>query len=548
MTANPKRRGASTAPDDVMEDTVVPQGSAGDLASTRPAGASAARPTTDPPPPSAGDRRAEEPSANRTLGDFRLVKKLGQGGMGAVYLAHQVSLDRPCALKVLARELAARPGFVERFVREARAMAKIDHPNVVKCYAVGEDRGLHFVAMELIDGQSMKDWVEQIGKLSVADALHVILCCGEALEHAHSLNMIHRDIKPDNILVTSKGAVKVADLGLAKVLDEDMSMTQSGTGLGTPHYMPPEQARNAKYVDHRSDIYALGSTLYNLLTNDTPFSGDSVVELIAAKEKGQFTPARRRNSEIPERLDLMIDKAMARDPRHRYQSVTDMIRDVESLRLAGESLSFISAEDKVVVRRSAAPAVASPPSTKGGVPRSPVPITPPGRRGGPSSAKSAPKPPAKSSRARTSTAGAADMWYVRYTSSSGKIKVGKMSTPQVLTAMKTDKLDPKTRVAAKSSGPFLPLAQVPVFEDEAGRMLTLSKVRQRDRNLAAEYQKIDRQYQRQKWWRLLSRWRDSTLGLVGLIIYLAVIAAVVAAAVWFVPVLWQMIAEQFNLG
>ncbi|QDU36419.1 Serine/threonine-protein kinase PrkC [Maioricimonas rarisocia] len=546
MTADPKRRGASTAPDDVMEDTVVPQDSAGDLEATRPAGAGAAPRTPDPSQPRGG---ADETSANKTLGDFRLVKKLGQGGMGAVYLAHQISLDRPCALKVLSRDLAARPGFVERFVREARAMAKIDHANVVKCYAVGEDRGLHFVAMELIDGQSMKDWVEQIGKLSVADALHVILCCGEALEHAHSLNMIHRDIKPDNILVTSKGAVKVADLGLAKVLDEDMSMTQSGTGLGTPHYMPPEQARNAKYVDHRSDIYALGSTLYNLLTNDTPFSGDSVVELIAAKEKGQFTPARRKNSEIPERLDLMIDKAMAKDPRHRYQSVTEMMQDLESVRLAGESLSFITAEDKVVVRRSAASGVTPSPSMKSGVTRSPTPITPPRRPGGKSSAKSGVKKSSgKSPKSRTSTAGVAGMWFVRYTSSSGKVKVSKMSTPQVLTAMKTDKLDTKTRVAAKSSGPFLPLAQIPVFEDEAGRMLTRSKAKQRERNLAAEYQKIDRQYQRQKWWRLLARWRDSTLGLVGLIVYLAVIAAVVAAAIWFVPILWRMIAEQFNLG
>ena len=552
MTANPGRRGAVTAPNDVMEDPVVPKDSAGELDATQPANA----PVDGDVPPAAGsssgaagEGTGDESAAERVLGDFRLEKKLGQGGMGAVYLAHQVSLDRPCALKVLSRDLAARPGFVERFVREARAMAKIDHPNVVKCYAVGEDRGLHFVAMELIDGKSMKDWGEQLGKLSVPDALHVILCCADALEHAHSLKMIHRDVKPDNILVTSKGAVKVADLGLAKVLDEDMSMTQSGTGLGTPHYMPPEQARNAKYVDHRSDIYALGSTLYNLLTGETPFSGDSVVELITAKEKGQFTPARRKNPEIPERLDLMIDKAMAKDPKHRYQSVAEMIRDLDSLRLASESLSFITADDKVVMRRSSASGVASPPpSMRSGVAQSPTPTPPPRRRTARSASRSAKSGVKKPSSSRSGTAGAAGTWYVRYTSSSGRIKVSKMSTPQILTAMKTDKLDQKTRVAAKSSGPFLPLAQIPVFEEEAGRMLTRNRIKQRDRSLADEYQKIDRQYQRQKWWRLLSRWRDSTLGLVGLIVYLAVIGAVIGAAIWFVPVLWRMIAEQFNLG
>ncbi len=121
-------------------------------------------------------------------------------------------------------------------------MARIDHPNVVKCYAVDEFAGKHFVAMELMEGQSMQDWLDELGKLTVPDALHVVLICADALSHAHGLNMIHRDIKPDNILVTRQGLVKVADFGLAKALDEDVSMTQSGTGLGTPHYMPPEQA------------------------------------------------------------------------------------------------------------------------------------------------------------------------------------------------------------------------------------------------------------------------------------------------------------------
>jgi serine/threonine protein kinase len=143
------------------------------------------------------------------LGDFQLKKKLGQGGMGEVYLATQISLDRKVALKVLSKELAKKPGFVERFVREARAMARIDHPNAVKVYAAEADKGLNFVAIEFIDGQSMQDVMDSSQQLSVGDAINVVLSCADALAHAHEMNLIHRDIKPDNILVTKKGVVKV---------------------------------------------------------------------------------------------------------------------------------------------------------------------------------------------------------------------------------------------------------------------------------------------------------------------------------------------------
>ncbi len=276
------------------------------------------------------------------MGDFRILKKLGQGGMGAVYLAHQESLDRQVALKVMAPAVAARPNFVERFYREARSMAKLDHPNIVRGFAVGEANGQHYVAMELIDGKSMQDWLDKQGKLSVGDALHVAIKACDALQHAHDLGLIHRDIKPDNMLVTSKGVVKISDMGLAKQVDEDNSMTQSGTGLGTPFYMPPEQARNAKHVDARSDVYALGSTLYHFLTGTYPFKGESTLELILSKEKGQFPTARRLNQEVPERLSLMIDKSLQKDPKHRYQSCADMLRDLESLGLANATLSFIA--------------------------------------------------------------------------------------------------------------------------------------------------------------------------------------------------------------
>lgn len=479
---------------------------------------------------------ADEKPSTTQLGDFILKKKLGQGGMGAVYLGHQVSLDRPCAVKVMAKELAKKPGFVERFLREARAMAKIDHPHVVSCYAVGEEKGNHYVAMELIEGRSMQDWLDQLGKLPVADAVLTTLVAADALGYAHSLKMIHRDIKPDNLLVTSKGQIKVSDLGLAKATDEDMSMTQSGTGLGTPHYMPPEQARNAKHVDHRCDIYALGCTLYHFLTGTTPFQGATIIDLITAKEQGKFKSARRVNPEVPERLDLMVDKAMAKDAQHRYQSMQEFIRDLESLQLAGESLSFIDHPQKVAVRRGASPSMATMGGAALKATKAAVKL-PSGRP--PSSAEDA-----------AAQHGATDMkkeWYVKLPDDSGKLKVTKMTAVQILAAIKGDKLSPKAQVAVTAKGPFLPLAQVPVFEEATKKMLTRVKVNQRDTNLAAEYDKIAKAYDRQKWWRLLARFKEGTLGIVGLIIYLAAIAAVIGALIYFVPKAWEQTAEKFNL-
>src|SRR5262249_21613680 len=157
------------------------------------------------------------------------------------------------------------------------------------------------------------------GKLAVGDALHLVLATAAALQHAHEQNLIHRDVKPDNILLTRKGVVKVADLGLAKARSEDLDLTRTGTGAGTPYYMAPEQARNAKYVDGRSDIYALGCMLYCFLVGKLPFEGDTALALIQAKEVGKFPPVRKSVPEVPERLDLIIDKMLAKNPQHRYQ-------------------------------------------------------------------------------------------------------------------------------------------------------------------------------------------------------------------------------------
>ncbi|SFJ05813.1 serine/threonine protein kinase [Planctomicrobium piriforme] len=468
----------------------------------------------------------ESQKKTTTLGDFEIKKKLGQGGMGVVYLAHQVSLDRDCALKVMAKELAAKPGFVDRFVREARSMAKIHHPNVVSCYAVGEDKGLHYVAMELVDGRSMQDWLNAQKQLQVSDALLVTALVGEALHYAHELNMVHRDVKPDNILVTKKGVVKLSDLGLAKAVDDtDMSLTQSGTGMGTPHYMAPEQARNAKHVDRRCDVYALGCTLYHFLAGKPPFSGETIVDLITNKEKGKFTPVHRVNKEVPERLSLMIDKAMAQDPKNRYQSCADFVKDLEGLGLASSELSFIDSDQRTTIKRKTAP------TTAGGAAAN--------MRTMPMQGTAATKP-------ATLMAKPDSQWYVKY-EENGKVKAERLTAIQVLSGLKSDKFNERTQASVQPKGPYLPLAQIPVFDEEARKMIVRQQAAQKNAQLKSEYDKLAKQYDRQWIGRFFHNLVNGTLGFVGFLVLIAVLAAIGVGLYFFVPDLYKTIAGALGL-
>ncbi len=281
------------------------------------------------------------PQRSLTLGDFQILKKVGAGAMGAVYLACQRSKNRAVALKVLSRHLAVQPRFVQRFFREALVLGSLNHPNIVAFYGSGQEKDFPYFAMEYVDGFSTTMLEKHCGgRLPVPDALHIVVHCAEALAYAHEHNIVHRDIKPENIMITRVGQVKIADLGLAKPLHEDQDLTESGAGLGTPKYMAPEQARNAKRADQRCDIYALGGVLYHYLTGTVPFQGESAMELLLAKEKGLFPSARRRNQEVPPRLDLLIDKMLARDVKYRYQNCQDLLRDLHSLGITHQDLSF----------------------------------------------------------------------------------------------------------------------------------------------------------------------------------------------------------------
>jgi serine/threonine-protein kinase len=294
-------------------------------------------------------RSAAAPTAvqkTSVLGDFRLLARLGQGSMGTVYRARQCSLGRDVALKVLAKDLVGRPGFVQRFQREARLMTRLDHLHIIRCYAVGESHGFHYLAMEYAGGGNVQTWLERLGRLDVGDALHIALACARALGYAHEQGMVHRDVKPDNLLLTADGIVKLADLGLAKAGDEGVDLTQTGIGIGTPLYAAPEQARNAKQADARSDLYALGGVLYHLLAGRPPFGGGNFLEVIQAKERGKLVPLRRLRPEVPAVLDETVARLLARQPEQRYQSCEELIEDLHWHRLESAALSFLAAGEE----------------------------------------------------------------------------------------------------------------------------------------------------------------------------------------------------------
>jgi serine/threonine protein kinase len=404
--------------------------------------------------------RVKEVEEAPQIPNWTIIRKLGQGGMGAVYKAvHNVMAKKVVAMKVLAPNLADNPDFVARFEREARSAGALDHPNVVAGLDFGHTTaGTPYFAMEFIDGCSAKDLMEKHGKLPVGDALKIVYDVGKALDHAAACKLIHRDIKPDNIMIVRKdGTVKLADLGLAKQMDDENSMTQTGSGFGTPYYMPPEQARNAKYVDARSDLYALGATLYHLLTGKTPFTGDTAMEVLIAKEKGTYAKASAVNPDVPSQVNLLIDKMMAKDPAHRFQSANELLRQMDSLGLHAERLSFIqgSPSDASAGNKTPTPGRRPPSSTGKGRPASSGASRPP-------SSEAPSRPPSKDQdMGKQQTA---EEYFLRYKDSHGKLVKTHMPKSRVLHMIKANQLDETVEISTTPNGGFRRLAAFPEFE------------------------------------------------------------------------------------
>jgi tetratricopeptide (TPR) repeat protein len=268
------------------------------------------------------------------LGGCELLEEIGQGGMGLIYKAKQLSLDRIVAVKILAEHLAHNPSFVERFQREARAIAKVNHPNILAVYDVGQQDNRHFMIMELIDGGSLSELLEKRGLLEPWEAAEIILQAARGLECAAAANIIHRDVKPDNIMLTTKRVVKVSDFGLAKELDSQMTETQAV--MGTPAYMSPEQC-DGRELDSRTDIYSLGGTFYRCVTGRLPFEAETAMSMMYRHKHVPLVPPNQIVPTLPAVLSEMISRMMAKDRAERIQSLSEVVQALEAACRSGQT-------------------------------------------------------------------------------------------------------------------------------------------------------------------------------------------------------------------
>lgn len=385
-----------------------------------------ATPSDQPKPKDNGDRQVLE-----RVGPFVLLRKLGEGAMGEVFYAYDEQHQRHVAIKILAKHLQENSALVERFIREADLASRLSHPNLVRGYGTGYDsqRNVRYLVMEFVDGFSAQQYLDEHGRFSIEDALHVILDVAHALEYAHSHNIIHRDIKPENILITRSGVAKLTDLGLSKQTDQSSALTGLRQGFGTPYYMPYEQAMNARDADARSDIFALGATLYHMLTGRVPFDGKNQIEILEKKEQGLYTPAHIVNPEIPEDLSAILDRMLARRPEDRYQTVSEVIVALERTGLAGRYLSFADPDlaqcDPVAQQRAHSLEQATLLDLGEGQP--------------------------------------AAVWYVINYTATGRKRKRRLTTQQILDAIAAGQLGPTDEASPSPQGPFHKLSQYVPF-------------------------------------------------------------------------------------
>ena len=259
---------------------------------------------------------------------YQIIRTLGEGGMANVYLALDTILEREVAVKILRGDLADDEKFVRRFQREAISASALTHPNIVEMYDVGEDDGQYYIVMEYVEGKTLKSLIKRRGGLTVHEVVDIMLQLTSAVECAHSSYIIHRDIKPQNVLIKEDGTVKITDFGIAMALNSN-ELTQTNSIMGSVHYLPPEQA-NGTGSTMKSDIYSLGILMYELLTGELPFKGESAVEIAIKQMKEQIPSVCEKNSDIPQSIENIIIKACAKNPKNRYEKVTDMHDDLKN--------------------------------------------------------------------------------------------------------------------------------------------------------------------------------------------------------------------------
>lgn len=280
------------------------------------------------------------------LGAYSILRPLGKGGMGRVFLAQHLAMQRRAAIKILPDEAASDQALRERFYREARALAAVDHPNIVRAYDVRESEGFHFLVMEYVPGRDLQALLNAKGPLPIVEAVGYIVQAAAGLGHAHASGLIHRDVKPANLLVDDAGAVKVLDLGLARFSgDRDDQLTDeldAGAIMCTPDYASPEQARG-DHVDHHADVYSLGATLYALLAGSPPFEG-SVTKKLVSHQASTARPLHKVRPEVPRELSDVVAQMMAKDPAKRFDSMRAVVKALGPWRAERPTVPLKSSE------------------------------------------------------------------------------------------------------------------------------------------------------------------------------------------------------------
>lgn len=309
------------------------------------------------------------------LGHCVIDELLGQGGMARVYRGKQENLDRFVAIKVLPPYYAADPAFVERFKLEARAMAKLSHPNIVTVHDTGEENGRLFIIMEYVGGGTLKQ--KMSNSMQMREVIQVISEVAGALTYAHSMGIVHRDVKPVNVLMDASGRAVLSDFGIAKVLQTSAALTRDGAGVGTPEYMSPEQCRGGP-VDARTDIYALGVMLFEMLTGHTPFEADNYTALAHAHIYETPPPPSRLNPRVSPAVQSVVMKALEKDPAHRFQKATELASALEAAAAAQTPVMPMARPVNPAAARPASPAQRPMPSQAPAVycPRCHAPNTP----------------------------------------------------------------------------------------------------------------------------------------------------------------------------